>query len=97
MFCICGLYLRVNKDDPQVAYIDICDKRNLRRSKFQYYNKQTHSNKELYKDLNCNKTIYDENDDGQWAQIPTSFNHFKCAKLNSPCESYVVSKSTNRV
>jgi hypothetical protein len=90
MFCVCGLYLRINKDDPKVAFIDICDKRNLRdRSKFQFYNKETHPNRN-YTDLDCSKTIKDDNNETQWNKIPTSFNNFKCAKINTGCESYVV-------
>lgn len=90
MFCICGLYLRLKKDDAQVAFIDICDKRNLRdRPKFQYFNKETHP-QQYYEDLDCSKTITDDDDDDKWKSIRVSKNYFQCAKLNNPCESYVI-------
>ena len=91
MFCVCGLYLRLNEpNNTRVAFIDVCNNKYLReRSKFQFYNKELHSIK-FYQDLDCNSTINDDSNQNEWAGIPISFDHFQCAKLNSPCESYVV-------
>lgn len=40
--------------------------------------------------LDCSTNITNEDDAEEWKKVPISFDHFKCAKLDSPCNRYMV-------
>ena len=88
-YCTCSLYIRVNNADPHFAFIDICNEDDdaIENLKFRFFKDPSIKD---YPPLNCNKKINDPDNENEWKNIPISFNYFKCAKLESECNKYMV-------
>ena len=91
-YCTCGMYMRVNKNNPHYVYIDFCEARKTdrRNLNLKYYN-QTMFENETFLDLNCSQRITNENDLDEWSRVPLENKHFKCANVSSEfCQTFVV-------
>ena len=89
---MCGMYIRVNKNNPHYVYIDICetgmdDPRNLN---LKYYNNELF-NQGLFFDVDCSRHIENEDNLDEWKNVPLVNKHFKCGNVsNEYCQTYVV-------
>ena len=88
-YCVCSLYIRVNNTNPHFAFIDFCKMENETAHALQFRHFQR-PNSSYYPNLDCNTRIRDPNNDQEWNNVPVSFTYFKCAKLVSSCNNYVV-------
>ena len=88
-YCSCSLYIRVNNTDPHFAFIDFCQAEDgsLEHLKFKHFK---HPSDEDYPTLDCDTVVRDPNNENEWKDVPVSFKYFKCAKLASICNNYVV-------
>lgn len=92
LYCLCSIYIRVNvgnSPEPEHIFIDACNhdrfdptfKHHLEFRSF--YESVDH----VYDNVNCSQNV--PNNDN-WDDIPLSLNHFKCARIKSPCNRYLV-------
>lgn len=88
-YCTCSLYIRVNKTNPHFAFIDFCSSSVMSPPvlEFRYYQDVEQIE---YPKLDCSVKIKNSYDEAEWNKVPTSFNYFKCAKLDSFCNTYIV-------
>ena len=89
---MCGMYIRVNKNNPHYVYIDICetqmnDPRNL---KLKYYNNELFNQSQFF-NMDCSRYIANEDNLDEWKNVPLVNKHFKCGNVsNEYCQTYVV-------
>ena len=94
--CNCGVYVRINNNDPRFVFIDHCDASPSINKQFSYFDKTFTSNLRTadLPLLDCNYTITNDNSVAEWSAIPVSRNYFQCARLNTSVsfceESYVL-------
>lgn len=92
---MCSLYIRVNNDDdddPKTIFIDACrynfgsDTPSNPILKFHSLN-----NSDAINNVDCSHNVTGENDNN-WNKIPISLGYFKCARIISECNRYLVKK-----
>lgn len=91
LYCLCSIYIRVNvANSPEHIFIDACDhdrfdptfKPNLEFRSFY------ESVDDIYDNVDCSQDV--PTSSNNWDGIPLSLSHFKCAKIKSPCNRYLV-------
>lgn len=88
-YCACSLYIRVNDQDPHYAFIDFCSS-SIFDPPILHFRQYKDVNQTPYSTLDCSYVIRDPDNQMEWNNVNVTFDYFKCAKLDAPCDTYII-------